>query len=112
MYIILKFLLASIFCHYDYLCETLHPYNRLHAIPCLMETLTSLLRDLVYKFPWYYTKKHDPFDRNPPLEPMVCTHGNIYVIRLAWVFCKYRALVQELNWSGYVGGWWGKIQLM
>ena len=52
MYIILKFLLASIFRHYDYLCETLNLENCLHTITCLMETPTSLLHALVYKCPW------------------------------------------------------------
>ena len=41
MYIILKFLPASNFCHCEYLCETLHRNNLLYVIPYLMVSLTS-----------------------------------------------------------------------
>ena len=54
--IIVKFLLASNVCHYDYFCDTMHPDNHLHVITCFIPPLDYLLHDLVYKFTWDATE--------------------------------------------------------
>ena len=51
MYIILKFLIASMFCHCDYLCDMLPPSNILHKLPCFMAQPPYLLCCGVYFFP-------------------------------------------------------------
>ena len=66
MYIIIKFLLAIIFCHYDCLCGTLPPANFLRSIPCFMAPLNYLLHDAVYKFPCYDTEKTPHLAGIPP----------------------------------------------
>ena len=40
----------------------------------------------------------------PPLEPVVCIHINLYLMQHDWVLWRYRALIQEYNWSGDGGG--------
>ena len=62
VYIILKFLLASIFCHCDYLCNTA---NCLHEIPYFMKP-SPFLCDTVYKFSLDATKTTPRLMVTPP----------------------------------------------
>ena len=56
MYIIINFLLASIFCHYEYLCDMLNPSNCLHLIPFYISPPPYLFNSAIYKFPWGSTE--------------------------------------------------------
>ena len=55
MFIIVKFLLNTVICHYKYVCETLHQSGHIHRTPCFMTTPTVFLCDTTYKFPWIGT---------------------------------------------------------
>ena len=52
MFTIVKFILDTVFSRYEYLCETLHPYSQISAIPCFMTPPPDLLYAATYKFHW------------------------------------------------------------
>ena len=55
IFIIVNFLLASIFFHYKYLCGTLYPSSHIHSIHYFMAPSSIFLNNVTYKSPWYAT---------------------------------------------------------
>ena len=50
-FIIVNFLLATLYFRYDYLCTHLHPSSRLRVVPVFMAPPSNLLRAATFKFP-------------------------------------------------------------
>ena len=43
MFVIINFLIADVFCHYEFLCDKLHPSSCYIMIPCFMDLPLDLL---------------------------------------------------------------------
>ena len=69
MFIIVEFLLATVFCHYKYLCENLHPYGHIHATHCFMVPPPDFLYDYTYNLPWDDKSKKSSLTG---IQPFIC----------------------------------------
>ena len=47
-----RYLIAAMFCHFDFLCEHLHPPSYLCGATCFMNVPASLVHLATYKFAW------------------------------------------------------------
>ena len=104
MNILLSFY-SLFFYHYDYLCDTLHLANLLHAIPCLMSPSHSFLNDAVYKVHWDATKNTPCLIVNPPQISILSNMDPVLIKNYGIVEQVVDALKLELYEQNIGGGY-------
>ena len=98
MFIIVKFLLDSVFSHYKYLWVTLHPSSRIHAIHYFMAPSPDLLSASKYKLTWDDTSNTSHFSGiTPSYIYLIKKGGSLLTKEVAIVVHVIEALKMDLD---------------
>jgi len=109
--VLVKMLLASVYCHFEFLRENLHMSNRLRSIPLFMAPPEELLKGAVYKYPWEMTDITPRLTGIPPHVTMLTKMDTLLKNQDAAADSLMAQIKQELD-ERNMGGGYNAVTLM